>query len=37
METTFKTIALIGKYNSPEIAAPMLKLADFLKQRDIRV
>jgi len=37
METTFKTIALIGKYNSPEIAAPMLKLAEFLKQRGVRV
>lgn len=37
METTFKTIALIGKYNSPEIAGPVLKLADFFKQRGIRV
>ncbi len=37
MEKTFKTIALIGKYNSPEIAAPLLKLADFLKQRGITV
>jgi len=37
MEKTFKTIALIGKYNSPEIAAPLLKLADFLKQRGIIV
>lgn len=37
MEKNFKTIALIGKYNSPEIAAPVVKLADFLKQRGIRV
>ena len=37
MENSFKTIALIGKYNSPEIATPLLKLADFLKQRGITV
>ena len=37
MEKIFKTIALIGKYNSPEIAEPLLKLADFLKRRGIRV
>ena len=37
MEKTFKTIALIGKYNSPEIAAPLLKLADFLAKRGIMV
>ena len=37
MEKTFKTIALIGKYNSPEIAEPLLKLADFLKRRGITV
>ncbi len=37
MDTTFKTIALIGKYNSPEIAGPVLKLADFLQQRGISV
>jgi NAD+ kinase len=30
MNSHFKTIALIGKYNSPEIAEPLLKLADFL-------
>jgi NAD+ kinase len=37
METSFKTIALIGKYNSPDIAGPLLKLADFLSKRGIRV
>ena len=37
MKKTFKTIALIGKYNSPEIAEPLLKLADFLKRRGISV
>jgi len=37
MKKSFKTIALIGKYNSPEIAEPLLKLADFLKQRGVGV
>jgi len=37
MEKTFKTIALIGKYNSPEIAEPLLKLADFLVKRGVTV
>jgi NAD+ kinase len=37
MKKTYKTIALIGKYNSPEIAAPLLKLADFLKRRGVTV
>ena len=37
MEKTFKTIALIGKYNSPEIAEPLLKLAEFLARRGITV
>ena len=37
MEKTFKTIALIGKYNSPEIVEPLLKLADFLAQRGVSV
>jgi NAD+ kinase len=30
MKSPFQTIALIGKYKSPEIAEPLLKLADFL-------
>jgi hypothetical protein len=37
MENSFKTIALIGKYNSPEIAEPLLKLADFLAKRGVTV
>ena len=37
MEKTFKTIALIGKYNSPEIVEPLLKLADFLARRGVAV
>lgn len=35
--TLFKSIALIGKYKSPEIAEPILKLARFLAGRDITV
>ena len=33
----FKNVALIGKYKSPEIEEPLLKLAGFLAQRDVRV
>src|SRR5690606_34163358 len=37
MSNAFATIALIGKYKSPEIAAPLLRLAEFLRARGIRV
>lgn len=37
MNPTFKTVGLIGKYKSPEIAGPLLKLADFLTQRGVKV
>ena len=37
MNPSFKTVGLIGKYKSPEIAGPLLKLADFLTQRGIKV
>jgi NAD+ kinase len=37
MNPSFKTIGLIGKYKSPEIAGPLLKLADFLTQRGVKV
>jgi NAD+ kinase len=37
MKKDFKTVALIGKYKSPEIAAPLLKLAEFLERRGIEV
>lgn len=37
MKNAFKTIALIGKYKTPEIAEPLLKLADFLSQRGVTV
>lgn len=37
MESTFKTLALIGKYKTPEIAEPLLRLATFLDGQGIRV
>jgi NAD+ kinase len=33
----FKQVALVGKYKSPEISEPLLKLAVFLEQRGVRV
>ncbi len=37
MPKTFKTIALIGKYKSPEIAEPVLRLAKFLSEHGVKV
>lgn len=37
MERSFKTIALIGKYKTPEIAEPLLQLAAFLAEKGINV
>lgn len=37
MASAFNTIALIGKYKSPEIAQPLLELSGFLEQRGVRV
>ena len=37
MKPAFKTVALIGKYKSPEIAVPLLRLADFLRKRGVKV
>jgi NAD+ kinase len=37
MASAFKTIALIGKYKSPEIAEPLLRLSSFLQSRGVRV
>ncbi|MGQ0752433.1 MAG: NAD kinase [Betaproteobacteria bacterium] len=37
MKPAFKTAALIGKYKSPEIASPLLRLADFLQKRGVKV
>ena len=37
MEQAFKTVGLIGKYKSPEIAKPLLELGGFLSARGVRV
>jgi len=37
MASAFKTIALIGKYKSPEITEPLLALSRFLQGRGVRV
>ena len=37
MKKSFKTAALIGKYNSPEIVQPLLELARFLEDRGVQV
>ena len=37
MSAAFPTIALIGKYKSPEIAEPVMKLARFLEKRGVKV
>jgi NAD+ kinase len=37
MKKSFETAALIGKYNSPEIAKPVLALAQFLEERGLEV
>ena len=37
MNASFKTVGLIGKYKSPEIAEPLLKLGDFLEARGVKV
>ena len=34
MSQLFKTIALIGKYNSPEIGDSLLRLAKFLVEQE---
>jgi NAD+ kinase len=37
MKSPFKTVALIGKYKSPEVAGPLLDLGRFLESRGVRV
>src|ERR1700752_3183175 len=37
MKSSFATIALVGKYNSPEVAGPLLELARFLDRRKVKV
>ncbi|MCC6534860.1 MAG: NAD kinase [Burkholderiales bacterium] len=37
MSTPFRTLGLIGKYNSPDIVEPLLRLAAYLEARGVRV
>lgn len=37
MKFSCKNVALIGKYKSPEVAAPLLRLAEFLSARGLNV
>ncbi len=37
MPVAFPTVALIGKYKTPEIAGPVMKLARFLEERGVKV
>lgn len=37
MKFSFKNVALIGKHKSPEVAVPLLRLADFLTARGLHV
>lgn len=37
MERSFKTVALIGKYKTPAIAEPLLRLASFLAAKGVAV
>ncbi len=37
MSSSFKRVALIGKYKSPDIALPLLDMAHFLEDRNISV
>ncbi|MGH8726745.1 MAG: NAD kinase [Burkholderiales bacterium] len=37
MPAAFKTVALIGKYRSPDIKKPLLALAEFLRQRKVGI
>jgi len=37
MNPSFKSVGLIGKYKSPEIAGPLLKLGEFLAGRGVKV
>lgn len=37
MRASFKTVALVGKYKSPDVAGPLMELARFLEQRKVKV
>jgi NAD+ kinase len=37
MKSSFQTVALIGKYKSPDVAGPLLELGRFLESRQVKV
>jgi NAD+ kinase len=37
MKSSFQTVALIGKYKSPDVAGPLLELGRFLESRQVNV
>jgi hypothetical protein len=37
MSVAFPTVALIGKYKTPEVAEPVMRLARFLETRGVKV
>ena len=37
MKSAFRTVALIGKYQTPEVAEPLLELAEYLGKRKVKV
>ena len=37
MNLSFKNVALIGKYKTPAIAEPLLRLAEFLSEKGVVV
>jgi NAD+ kinase len=37
MKSSFKSVVLVGKYQSPEVAGPLLELARYLEQRKVEV
>ena len=37
MKSRFKTVALIGKFQTPEVAEPLLELAEYLGKRRVKV
>ena len=37
MHFPFKTVALVGKYNTQEISGPYVRLAEYLEQRGCKV
>lgn len=37
MTSVFKTVALVGKYHSPEIAEPLSRLVEFITRRGLQV